>query len=861
MTDSTDASNWIRVRGASTHNLRDVDVDIPLGQLTVVTGVSGSGKSSLAFDTLFAEGQRRYLESVSVHTRSLLTQLPRPALRALNGLPPTVSVDQRVSSVPPRSTLAITTEIYDYLRLLYARIGVAHCTNCGQPVHSQSADEIVQRVSNWPDRTKLMILAPLVRDRKGRHREVLETIASRGFVRVRVDGELMDVNDVPELAVSRHHSIDAVIDRIILKDGITQRLRESIHLAVRESDGSCIVCRESDGRWIDEQFSTRFSCAACDLSFVAPEPRTFSFNSGWGACAACEGLGVVGTAEQLDDITLFRRKPCVECEGTRLQPFPRGVTYRDISLPGLTGLSVDEADTLVADWLDSVRSKQEREDSVTAEMSVALRTLPDIKLRLERLRDVGLGYLNLDRPTRTLSGGEYQRARLAACLGNSLHGACFVLDEPTSGLHPRDTGRLIDTLQRLKQNDSTVVVVEHDGDLMKAADYLIDLGPQGGTSGGSLMYAGPAQHASQTDSPTGTYLRNQLPAPAPPKFNQETSGQLTIAGARQHNLQDIDVTLPLHRLVCVTGVSGSGKSTLVVDTLLPVVVEFLKDHPHLNQVCADVQCDRIDGLEQVKRLVHVDTSLPGRNRRACLATYSGIWNDVRKLFAKTRQAKLKGFAASRFSFNAGDGRCPVCKGSGVQDVKMTLLPDVTVPCAECQGSRFTRSTLNVEFAGLNAAQVLDLSVDAAVEVFSELRRIADVLTTFQKVGLGYLTLGQSFNTLSGGEAQRIKLAVELSRPAREHTLFIMDEPTQGLHPADIVHLQFLLRQLVDQGHSVIVVEHNLQVVSNSDWIIDLGPDSGPAGGQLLISGPPETIATSETGHTCRYLKAELAAGR
>lgn len=846
----------IEVRGAETHNLQHVDVDIPLGKLTVITGVSGSGKSSLAFDTLFAEGQRRYLESVSVHTRSLLTQLPRASLRSLTGLPPTVSVDQRVNSVPPRSTLAITTEIYDYLRLLYARIGTAHCTGCGQPVQSQSTNEIVERIERWPDRTKLMILAPLVRDRKGAHRDVLESIAGRGFVRARIDAELTDISDPPKLTATQRHSIDAVIDRIILKDGITQRLRESIELAVRESDGSCIVCRESDGQWIDEQFSTRFSCPDCNLSFLTPEPRTFSFNSAWGACPVCEGFGVTGSVEQTDELTLFSRQPCEECEGTRLQPFARSITFRGETLPASTSRTVDDALERTTEWCQELQTTDAESTSSAAELAVLHRTLPDIQQRLQRLTDVGLGYLNLDRPTRTLSGGEYQRARLAACLGSSLHGACFVLDEPTSGLHPRDTARLIETLQNLKRNESTVIVVEHDGELMKAADHIIDLGPQAGAQGGRLMYSGPAAKAVETDSPTGAFLRDELPKPPVAAVRDQPVDEVTIVNARQHNLKVDRVSFPLHRLVCVTGVSGSGKSTLIVETLLPIATAQLQQHDHLQQVCADVGCERIDGLDSIQRIVPVDTSLPGRNRRACIATYSGIWNEVRKVLAKTRQARLNGFTPGRFSFNSGDGRCSVCRGSGLQDLKMSLLPDVTVPCAECGGQRFNRATLAVTFNDLHAAEILELSIDEAADFFSQMDRILSVLETFQQVGLGYLKLGQPFTTLSGGEAQRIKLAVELSRPSRDHTLFVMDEPTRGLHAADIVHLQFLLRRLVEQGHSVVVVEHNLQVIAHSDWVIDLGPDSGPAGGTIVVSGTPASVAASGTGHTSNYLNKE-----
>jgi len=872
-TATATATDVIRIRGAITHNLQHVDVDLPLGKLIVITGVSGSGKSSLAFDTLFAEGQRRYLESVSVHTRSLLKQLPRPTADEVSGLPPTVSVDQRVTTAPARSTLAVTTEIYDYLRLLYARAGIAHCTGCGRPVESQSVDRIVNRILQRPEHSRLMVLSPMVRGRRGAHQDVFERIGRNGFVRVRVNGELLDISDVPDLPASKAHHIDAVIDRIILKDGIEQRLRESIELAIRESDGTCIICEQIDGDWHDSLFSTKFSCADCDLSFPTPEPRTFSFNSAWGACPDCEGFGVTGVVDDTDDITIFRKAPCPSCKGSRLQPFARAVTFRDYSIADLTALTIEDALKLVASWTSESDTHADADISHDPgpAMLVAQRTLPDIQQRLECLKQVGVGYLTLNRATRTLSGGEFQRARLAACLGTGLHGACFVLDEPTSGLHPRDTQRLLNTLCQIRDSGATVVVVEHDGEVMRAADCLIDLGPGAGTEGGRLMFCGPpADSPSSGDSPTAAYLRGDLNvtdvAPASPVpvasvarpgqlFPDElvASPQLCIRNARRNNLQNVTVEIPLQQLVCVTGVSGSGKSSLIMDTLLPMATAYCTRNANIEFAAADAECDGIDGLSHISKVIAVDNSPLGRNRRSCIATYSKLWNQVRQIFAKTKQARAQGFDGRRFSFNSGDGRCSVCKGTGVKDVTMTFLPDVTVPCPDCRGQRFNSATLRVHFAGKNVAEILAMRVDEAVEFFRELTSLRTILETFHNVGLGYLTLGQPASTFSGGEAQRVKLATELASGRTEPTLFILDEPTSGLHPADVQHLNALLRSLVNSGHSVVVVEHNVDVMQASDWIIDIGPESGAGGGTVVAMGTASQVATSPDSLTAAFL--------
>lgn len=899
---TTDADGgMIRIRGARTHNLKSVDVDLPLGKLIVITGVSGSGKSSLAFDTLFAEGQRRYLESVSVHTRSLLKQLPRPEVDEISGLPPTVSVDQRVGTVPARSTLAVTTEIYDYLRLMYARAGTAHCTECGLPVQSQSVSQIVERILQRPERAKLMILAPLVRKRRGAHREVFDRIRRNGFVRARINGELLDVADAPELPSSRPHSIDAVIDRIILKEGIEQRLRESVELAVRESDGTCVICELQNDAWQDQFFSTRFSCADCNLSFPTPEPRSFSFNSAWGACPECEGYGIRGIVDDSSDVTVFRKAPCDVCHGTRLQPFARRVTFANMSISDFTALSVSDALATVQRWQTALAEAGTPDAAGTAgkdkppaaggtsgaggtpgaggtgdearplsqqSILVAGRTLPDIQKRLECLKQVGVGYLTLDRATRTLSGGEFQRARLAACLGTGLYGACFVIDEPTSGLHPRDTKQLLTTLQAIRDAGATVVVVEHDGEAMRIADHLVDLGPHAGVEGGRLIFSGAPADAASAESPTGRYLRGQLESAAATISDDDAArriqslqddaraaapAQLTIQKARRNNLRQVTVDIPLNRFVCVTGVSGSGKSSLIMECLLPIVEAAVSRDADVQVAAADAECDGVTGLEEIQRVVAVDNSPLGRNRRSCIATYSSVWNEVRRVFARTKEARARGFTARRFSFNSGDGRCAACKGTGVRDVRMHFLPDATIPCPDCRGQRFNRATLGVRFAGANAADVLNMRVERAVEFFSELSSLRHIMQIFSDVGLGYLTLGQPASTFSGGEAQRVRLATELAADRPEPTLFILDEPTSGLHPADVQQLTALLRKLVAAGHSVIVVEHNVDVMRASDWIIDMGPGSAADGGTIVAAGTPTEIARSPASLTAPFL--------
>ncbi|RLT09539.1 MAG: ATP-binding cassette domain-containing protein [Planctomycetota bacterium] len=840
----------IRVRGARVHNLQCVDVDIPRQQLTVITGVSGSGKSSLAFDVIHAESQRRYLESLSAETRARVGVWQRPDVDVIDGLPPTISVGQSTGSGSLRSTLATTTEILDYLRLLFARCGEAHCPKCGRPLSARSPQEIVEQILAFEEGRKVMILAPLVRGKRGAHREVFETIAKAGFVRARVDGDLIEVSQLPTLAKAKSHTIEAIVDRIVVKVGLQARLRESVELAMKYGDGTVILCEQSAGGWEDHAYCSRFACAECGVSFDELEPRTFSFNSPHGACLSCRGLGVIVPEESDHDAISARQSErqelCPDCCGSRLNPFARGVRFRDITLPQLLGKTVSDAAGIVAEW-------QTSDVSVSR---VLERTLPPIRGRLDFLIRVGADYLTLDRPTRTLSGGEFQRARLAACLGSGLVGACYVLDEPTVGLHPKDTAAMIDALHELRDQGNTVLVVEHDPDVMRSADHLIDLGPGAGADGGQVIaFGSPGDVADNTQSVTGRFLHRDGVGSCFPATDDSRSIQsrgsrqekdsrslswLTLANVSVHNLRDVSVRIPLRALTAITGVSGSGKTSLVHHALVPQVRQTLT-----------LRASEETGA--IAQLVEVTQSPLGRTPTSNPATYSGVWDEVCQLFALTREAKLRGFRASRFRFNSPSGRCEACRGRGVQRVRLQLLPDVFVTCPTCRGDRFNSATLQVRFHGRTAADVLRLRIDEASELFANVPRVAAVLKTFREVGLGYLRLGQSATTLSGGEAQRVKLATELSRESTAATLFVLDEPTTGLHPADVERLLILLRRLVGAGHSVVVIEHHLEVIAQSDWLIDLGPEGGSRGGQIVAEGRPADVVARGVGHTAQAL--------
>lgn len=871
-TDSSSSNltgGYIRVRGARVHNLCSIDVDIPRQRLTVITGVSGSGKSSLAFDVVHAESQRRYLESLSADTRARVGAWQRPDVDVIDGLPPTISVSQAAGSASLRSTLATTTEILDYLRLLFARCGEAHCPQCGRPLSARSAQEIVEQILSLEEGRKVLVLAPLVRGKRGTHRAVFETIAKAGFVRARVDGDMVEVSQPPTLAKSKPHTIEAIVDRIVVKSGLQARLRESVELALKHGDGTIVLSEQSGDAWQDHSYSSRFACPDCGISFAELEPRTFSFNSPHGACLSCRGLGVRASEESDFDAISSRQSEqqdlCPDCGGSRLNSFARSVRFQGLTLPDLLRSTVSEAAQSVITWQTSEVFKS----SEVAVQRVLEQTLPAIRGRLEFLAQVGADYLTLDRPTRTLSGGEFQRARLAACLGSGLVGVCYVLDEPTVGLHPKDTAAMIGTLHKLRDQGNTVVVVEHDLEVIQSADYLVDLGPGAGADGGRVVASGsPTQVANNSQSVTGSFLRtgnDQGGANAAPGHQGDGHSRwLTLSNVSVHNLQNVSVRIPLRALTAITGVSGSGKTSLVHHALVPFVRESLArgvsaptDSKAGNRLHATIEVPVANGSE-LSRLVEVTQSPLGRTPASNPATYSGMWDDVCRLFAQTREAKLRGFRATRFRFNSPSGRCEACRGRGVQRVRLQLLPDVFVTCPICRGERFNAATLQVRFRGLTAADVLRQRVDEAADLFANVPRIARVLTTFEEVGLGYLRLGQSAPTLSGGEAQRVKLATELSRESTAPTLFVLDEPTTGLHPADVARLLTLLHRLVEAGHTVIVIEHHLDVIAQADWLIDLGPEGGSRGGQIIAEGSPLEVARRRSGHTADSLAKALA---
>ncbi|HUY92408.1 MAG TPA: excinuclease ABC subunit UvrA [Pirellulales bacterium] len=929
----------IRVRGARVHNLQNINLDIPRDQLVVITGPSGSGKSSLAFDTLFAEGQRQYIESLSVYARQFLHQLERPDVDLIEGLQPTISIDQRAGSRNPRSTVATVTEIYDHLRLMLARVGQVFCYQCGSPIRQQTPEQIVDVLVALPEGTKAILLAPLVRGRKGQHVEIFEAIRKAGFVRARVDGEVYDLDAAPTLAPRKNHTIEAVVDRLVLRDSVRPRLAESIQLALRHGEGLVAVtylppgASPADG-WQETLYSTEHSCPKCLLSYEELEPRTFSFNSPYGACPVCEGLGLqtafdpelvapdatlslaagaiapwrngapaaaerhcrqLGTfssnemkwnapLEKLrpkDRSALFggdgRDFPgvialleheyesaksdaarqrleafrgelvCPACGGARLRPEARSVRVCGKAIHEITALPVDAARQFFA-GLEFGEQQQ----------PVATPIVAEIMSRLDFLVQVGLDYLSLDRPADTLSGGELQRIRLATGIGSGLVGVCYILDEPSIGLHPRDNGRLIEALRNLQHQGNSVLVVEHDEAIMHEADHLIDVGPGAGLHGGQIVAQGaPAEIEQAEQSITGQYLSGRLAIGVPERRRRVSQRKaLVLEGATANNLKHVSVSFPLGALVCVTGVSGSGKSSLVQETLARAVGRRLgiagpKPAPHAS----------LRGVSQIDKLVEIDQSPIGRTPRSNPATYTGLFDEIRQVYATTREARLRGYKSGRFSFNVKGGRCEECQGQGVRKIEMNFLPDLYVACSECHGARFNRATLEIHYKGKSIAEVLDLRVDQAAEFFENFPAIRRLLASLQEVGLGYLSLGQSSTTLSGGEAQRIKLATELGRTDTGKTLYILDEPTTGLHFDDVRQLLVVLDRLVDLGNTVIVIEHHLDVIKSADWLIDLGPEGGAAGGQILAAGTPEDIAALEGNATGRYLKPLLASGR
>ena len=874
---------WIRIRGARVHNLYNLDVDLPLGRMTVLTGPSGSGKSSLAFDTLYAEGQRRYLETLRVDTRAMFEQLQRPDVDMVEGLPPTLCVSQQAGTGRRRSTLATLTEIHDHFRLLWARLGIPHCPQCGAAIVKQTPAEIVRQTLALGEGRKVYLLAPLVQDARGEHKEVFVRIRQAGFLRARIDGVLSEIRDNPPLNPKKKHDIDVVVDRLVIRSGVQERLTESLQTAVHLGEGTVIVTDIDDGDWNDRRFSTRNACARCGHRMSDLEPRSFSFNNPYGACPACNGLGYIDpkntvpfsrepTAsatpalaegsrlnedeeqeESAGSLTDF--PPCPECQGTRLNREARSVRFAGKGIHEVSALSVSEARTFFQS-LAPTKKTADGDDKIRAVL------LHEIMKRLRFLEEVGLGYLTLDRPAPSLSGGEAQRARLASHLGGGLLGVCYILDEPTIGLHPRDTGRLLDALRVLQERGNTLIVVEHDETVMRQADYLIDMGPGAGKNGGRVLASGTfAEVLANRASVTAPYLKGEwerksagawsaLRAPALPRST------LVIRGARHHNLKNIDVAIPLGRLVCVTGVSGSGKSSLARDILCHAARKRLG-----LQSPIPGEHDRIDGLDQIDKVIEVDQTPLGRSSRSNPATYTGLYDEIRKVFAGTRLAKVRGYKANRFSFNVRGGRCEECLGQGSVRVALHFLPDLTVPCRLCRGRRFNRPTLEITYKGKSIADVLEMPVSEALEFFQNIPALVRPLQALADIGLGYLTLGQPSSALSGGEAQRVKLAAELARPNTGRTLYLLDEPTTGLHFDDVRKLLGVLQRLVELGNTVVVIEHNLDVIKTADWLIDLGPDGGEHGGRVVACGTPEQVSRSKKSYTADALRKVLGNGQ
>ena len=943
----------IVIRGARQHNLKNIDLELPRDRLIVITGLSGSGKSSLAFDTIYAEGERRYVESLSAYARQFLGQMDKPDVDHIDGLSPAISIDQRSSSRNPRSTVGTVTEIYDYMRLLWARVGVPHCPKCGRPISRQTVQQIVDAVLALPEGTRFMVLAPLIKDRKGEHRKVFEDIRRAGFVRARVNGEVRDVSEEIVLDRYKMHTIEAVIDRLVVRHGEhgldPARLADSLETALKMGGGVALIAPENRE---DMLFSEHLACAHCGISLAEIEPRTFSFNSPHGACPACSGLGVrlvldpdliipakdltlaegaiqpwsrastsesffgqllrsvadhygfsmhvpvsqlspehlrillYGSGDEVLTLTytnqrgrqtsyqttfegvipnLERRyrettsdyireeierymtpRTCEACGGARLRPESLAVTVAGRNIVQVAAMPVSEAREFFR-TLPAQLSERDR--------AVAHQILKELNARLGFLVDVGLEYLTLDRAAATLSGGEAQRIRLATQIGSQLMGVLYILDEPSIGLHQRDNQRLIETLKRLRDLGNTVLVVEHDEETIREADYIVDLGPGAGENGGRVVAAGPlAAIESAPNSITGQFLRGERRIPVPAVRRDGDHGALVVRGAREHNLKDIDVRIPLGKLVCVTGVSGSGKSSLVMEIVYKRLAQELyhsKERPGAHR--------EMLGIEQIDKVIDIDQSPIGRTPRSNPATYTGLFAPIRELFASVPEARLRGYKPGRFSFNVKGGRCEACQGDGIIKIEMQFLPDVYVPCEVCHGKRYNREALEILYRGKNIAEVLDMTVQEAMEFFGNVPALRSKLETLYDVGLGYIRLGQPATTLSGGEAQRIKLSRELSRRATGRTLYILDEPTVGLHMADVERLLQVLGRLVDAGNTVVIIEHNLDVIKTADWVIDLGPEGGDAGGRIVAEGTPEQVAAVPESYTGRYLKRALEA--
>ena len=945
------ASGFIRIRGAREHNLKGVDLDIPRDRLVVVTGLSGSGKSSLVFDTLYAEGQRRYVESVSPYARQFLELMQKPDVESIEGIPPTIAIEQRAGHPTPRSTVATSTEIYDFLRLLYARVGIPECWKCGRAITQQTAVQITDQLRGLPEGGKLMVLAPVVRGQKGEHRELLQRIAAEGYVRVRHNQVIKEIARVGVLNKAKRHDLEVVIDRLVVgrDDAFRRRLADSVEAGLRLGEGLLLTLYEAQGgKWEESLHSEKYACPYCGVSFGELQPRLFSFNSPYGACTACDGLGTklelaedlivpdpalalkdgaieawrrlgrrlairyarrlrqfcddfhVSASTPFQKIPEEKRKilmhgsasakasadkgespdvpffegvvpslehrfretgseyvkqkilsymselPCPACKGRRLKPESLAVKVGGRNIHEATTLPIEAAHAFFGGLTLSAEARQ-----------IGKPILKEIQERLGFLISVGLAYLTLDRRSATLSGGEAQRIRLASQVGSGLVGVCYVLDEPTIGLHERDNRRLIHTMKKLRDLGNTVVVVEHDEEIMRSADLLIDIGPEAGRHGGEVVACGTIPEVCAVPrSLTGRYLGGDLRIDVPAKRRRpDPEARLEVRGAAENNLKKVDVRFPLGVLTCVTGVSGSGKSTLVHDILYRALMRKLvrsKERPG--------KFDKLLGADRVDKVIIIDQSPIGRTPRSNPATYAGAFDEIRDLYAKTKEARLRGYQPGRFSFNVKGGRCEACEGQGTKLIEMHFLPDVYVRCEECRGRRYGRETLEVLYKGKSIADVLDLSVEESLGFFASFPKLLKIVRTMDEVGLGYIHLGQASTTLSGGEAQRMKLAAELAKPAMNHTLYILDEPTTGLHFADIAKLMEVLHRLTDLGNTVLLIEHNLHVLKTADWLIDLGPEGGDAGGEIVAEGTPEDVVKVERSYTGQYLKPYLERG-
>ena len=838
----------IVIKGAREHNLKNLELEIPRDQLVVITGVSGSGKSSLAFDTLYAEGQRRYVESLSAYARQFLEQMQRPDVDSIEGLSPAISIEQRSPAPNPRSTVGTVTEIYDYLRLLYARIGKPHCFVCGREISAQTIQQIVDQLLSLRPQARIQILAPIVTGRKGEYRKELKGLAQAGFARVRIDGELYDLGEEIFLSRTLCHEIDLVVDRLAVREGVEKRLADSLEVAARfgkEVIKVEILSPEASDRGEPIVFSLKFACVQCGISYPELTPRLFSFNSPYGACASCGGLGTEsasdGMAHDSRDMTTVPQ--CKACHGMRLKKESLHVRVGGKNIAGVTSLPVKETLQFFAGL-----------DLSEKEKTIAQRVLKEISSRLQFLVQVGLDYLSLDRPSATLSGGEAQRIRLATQIGSSLAGVLYILDEPSVGLHQRDNARLLAILRELRNLGNTMLVVEHDRETILEADHVIDMGPGAGVHGGEVVAQGtPGDIMAAERSLTGQYLAGRMEVPVPSQRRQSSGEALVLRGARHNNLKGITARFPIGAMTCVTGVSGSGKSSLVVDTLFPAMVRRL----HRSRVRAG-RFDEIEGWERFDKVIQIDQSPIGRTPRSNPATYTGLLDHVRDLFAQLPEARVRGYRRGRFSFNVKGGRCEACAGDGTMRIAMHFLPDVFVTCEVCAGRRYNRETLEVLYKGRSIAEVLDLTVNQALEVLGNVPPILEKLRVLREVGLGYLHLGQAGPTLSGGEAQRIKLARELSKRSSGRSLYILDEPTTGLHFDDIKKLLVVLNRLTDAGNTIIVIEHNLEVIKCADHVIDLGPEGGELGGEVVACGTPEEVALVGRSYTGQYLNGILA---